>query len=105
MVSAATPGQRAAIRALTRCLILILFVLGLGTMPARADEGASARLAGRLDTTIVDIEYRGIDFAAVIDALDLTKDDIRTLAKNSFHGSFLSEGEKRAQLAAVDLAG
>ena len=45
------------------------------------------------------------NFAAVIDALDLTKDDIRTLAKNSFHGSFLSEGEKRAQLAAVDLAG
>lgn len=43
------------------------------------------------------------NFAAVIDALDLTKDDIKTLAQNSFSGSFLSEGEKRAQLAAIDL--
>ena len=42
------------------------------------------------------------NFAAVIDALDLTSDDIRTLAKNSFEGSFLSENEKRAQLAAID---
>ena len=43
------------------------------------------------------------NFAAVIDALDLNRDDIRTLAKNSFAGSFLSDNEKRAQLAAVDL--
>ncbi len=43
------------------------------------------------------------NFKAVIDALDLTKDDIKTLAKNSFAGSFLSDGEKRAQLAAIDL--
>lgn len=41
------------------------------------------------------------NFKAVIDALDLSKDDIKTLAKNSFKGSFLSEGEKRAQLAAI----
>lgn len=47
--------------------------------------------------------YMMDNFAAVIDALDLTKDDIRTLAKNSFTGSFLSEGEKRAQLAAIDM--
>lgn len=42
------------------------------------------------------------NFKAVIDALDLSKDDIKTLAKNSFKGSFLSEGEKRAQLAAIE---
>lgn len=42
------------------------------------------------------------NFKAVIEALDLTRDDIKTLAKNSFAGSFLSEGEKRAQLAAID---
>lgn len=42
------------------------------------------------------------NFAAVIDALDLSKDDVRQLAKNSFEGSFLSESEKRAQLAAID---
>ncbi|MEO1136006.1 MAG: adenosine deaminase [Pseudomonadota bacterium] len=42
------------------------------------------------------------NFKAVIEALDLTRADIKTLAKNSFAGSFLSDGEKRAQLAAVD---
>ena len=45
------------------------------------------------------------NFRAVIDALDLTKDDVKTLAKNSFLGSFLSDGEKRAHLAAIDAAG
>lgn len=43
------------------------------------------------------------NFKAVIEALDLTKDDIKTLTRNSFSGSFLSDGEKRAQLAAIDL--
>ena len=47
--------------------------------------------------------YMNDNFRAIIDALPLTKDDVRTLAKNSFAGSFLSEGEKRAQLAAIDL--
>ncbi len=42
------------------------------------------------------------NFRAVIEALDLAKDDIRTLAKNSFEGAFLSDGEKRAQLAAIE---
>lgn len=41
------------------------------------------------------------NFRAVIDALPLTKDDIRALAANSFEGSFLSEGEKRAHLSTI----
>ncbi|WP_425410953.1 adenosine deaminase [Hyphococcus sp.] len=48
--------------------------------------------------------YMQENFKAVIEALDLTRDDIKTLAKNSFVGSFLSDGEKRAQMAAVDMA-
>ncbi|MFQ5562633.1 MAG: adenosine deaminase [Parvularculaceae bacterium] len=48
--------------------------------------------------------YMNDNFAAVIDALDLNKDDVRTLAENSFRGSFLSEEEKAAHLAAVDAA-
>lgn len=48
--------------------------------------------------------YMGANFRAVIEALDLTRDDIRTLARNSFLGSFLSDGEKRAQIAAIDKA-
>lgn len=47
--------------------------------------------------------YMNDNFKAVIDALPLTRDDVKTLARNSFLGSFLSEGEKRAQLAAIDL--
>lgn len=47
--------------------------------------------------------YMDDNFRAAIEALDLTRDDIKTLAKNSFAGSFLSGGEKRAQLAAIDL--
>lgn len=42
------------------------------------------------------------NFSAVINALDVTAEDIRTLAKNSFTGSFLSPGEQRAQLAAIN---
>lgn len=46
--------------------------------------------------------YMGANYKAVIEALDLTSDDIRTLARNSFLGSFLSEGEKRAHVAAIN---
>ena len=42
------------------------------------------------------------NFKAVIEALDLDKDDIKTLAQNSFKGSFLSDSEKLAQLVAID---
>lgn len=42
------------------------------------------------------------NFRVVIEALDLTQDDIKTLCENSFKGSFLSDGEKRAQLAAIN---
>ena len=48
--------------------------------------------------------YMGANYNAVIEALDLSTDDLRALARNSFLGSFLSEGEKRAHLAAVEKA-
>ncbi len=47
--------------------------------------------------------YMNDNFKAIIEALPLTREDVKTLARNSFLGSFLSEGEKRAQLAAIDL--
>lgn len=49
--------------------------------------------------------YMNDNFRAVIEALDLDRDDVKTLARNSFLGSFLSEGEKRAQLAAIEQVG
>ena len=49
--------------------------------------------------------YMMANFKAVIEALDLDADNIRTLMKNSFTGSFLSDGEKRAHLAAIEKIG
>ena len=46
--------------------------------------------------------YVNDNFRAVTAALDLSKDELVTLAKNSFLGSFLSEDEKVAHLAAID---
>jgi adenosine deaminase len=46
--------------------------------------------------------YVGANFAAVTEALALSRADLITLAKNSFTGSFLSEGEIAKHLAAVD---
>ncbi|MEL6370495.1 MAG: adenosine deaminase [Pseudomonadota bacterium] len=43
------------------------------------------------------------NFGAVIDALNLTAEEIKTLAKNSISGSFMSDPEKLAQLRAIDL--
>jgi adenosine deaminase len=44
------------------------------------------------------------NFIAVIEALDLSAADVKTLAKNSFEGSFLPDGQKRAHVAAIDKA-
>jgi adenosine deaminase len=46
--------------------------------------------------------YVMANFEAVIEALDLDADNIRTLTKNSFSGSFLDDGQKRAHLAAIE---
>ena len=48
--------------------------------------------------------YMNANFEAVINALDLGKDDIRALARNSFLGSFLSDAEKNAFIAEIDAA-
>ena len=42
------------------------------------------------------------NYLAVADALDLSRDDLVTLARNSFTGSFLSDAEKARHLAAID---
>jgi adenosine deaminase len=46
--------------------------------------------------------YVNANFVAVAEALALTKADLVTLAKNSFLGSFLCDGEKAHNLKAVD---
>jgi len=46
--------------------------------------------------------YVNANFIAVADALDLTRDEIVTLARNSFTGSFLDAANKARHLAAID---
>ncbi|KTE06159.1 adenosine deaminase [Sphingopyxis sp. H115] len=46
--------------------------------------------------------YVNANYLAVADALDLSKDDLITLARNSFTGSFLNDAEKAKHLAAID---
>ena len=46
--------------------------------------------------------YVNANFVAVADALDLTRDEILTLARNSFTGSFLPPAEQAMHLAAID---
>ena len=48
--------------------------------------------------------YVMANFEAVIEALDLDAEDVKTLARNSFAGSFLEEGQKRAHIAAIEKA-
>lgn len=45
--------------------------------------------------------YVNANFVAVADALDLTRDELVTLARNSFTGSFLSDAEQAPHLAAI----
>ena len=46
--------------------------------------------------------YVNANFVAVADALNLTRDEILTLARNSFTGSFLPPAEQAVHLAAID---
>jgi adenosine deaminase len=46
--------------------------------------------------------YVNANYQAVAEALDLSKADLVTLARNSFTGSFLSDTEKAKHLAAID---
>ncbi|MDO9370752.1 MAG: adenosine deaminase [Sphingopyxis sp.] len=46
--------------------------------------------------------YVNANYLAVADALDLSKAELVTLAKNSFTGSFLDEADKAKHIAAID---
>jgi len=46
--------------------------------------------------------YVNANYQAVADALDLSKDDLVTLARNSFTGSFLGDADKARHLASIN---
>ena len=46
--------------------------------------------------------YVNANYQAVADALDLSRDELVTLARNSFLGAFLDDDAKARHLAAID---
>ncbi len=46
--------------------------------------------------------YMMANYKAAIEGVGLNREDVRTLARNSFLGSFMNDGQKRAHIAAID---
>ena len=73
-----------------------------------ADHPLKTMLAAGLHATVNSDDpsyfggYVNANYQAVADALDLSKDDLITLARNSFTGSFLGDADKARHLAAID---
>ncbi|HEV2597391.1 adenosine deaminase [Sphingopyxis sp.] len=73
-----------------------------------ADHPLRTMLAAGLHATVNSDDpsyfggYVNANYRAVADALDLSKDELLTLARNSFTGSFLDDADKAKHLAAID---
>jgi len=70
--------------------------------PLKAMLNAGLRATVNSDDPAYFGGYLNANYAAVAAATGLTRDDLVTLAKNSFGGSFLGEAEKARHIAAVD---
>ncbi|PZQ23587.1 MAG: adenosine deaminase [Sphingopyxis macrogoltabida] len=82
---------------------LKLCVVGdMGAHPLRAMLDAGLCATVNSDDPSYFGGYVNANYLAVADALDLSKADLVTLARNSFIGSFLEDGEKAAHFAAID---
>ncbi|MCA0209581.1 MAG: adenosine deaminase [Proteobacteria bacterium] len=70
--------------------------------PLRTMLGADLRATVNSDDPSYFGGYVNANYLAVADALDLSKDELLTLARNSFTGSFLGDADKAKYLAAID---
>ena len=70
--------------------------------PLRTMLGADLRATVNSDDPSYFGGYVNANYQAVADALDLSKDELLTLARNSFTGSFLGDADKAKYLAAID---
>ena len=70
--------------------------------PLRTMLGAGLRATVNSDDPSYFGGYVNANYQAVADALDLSKDELLTLARNSFTGSFLGDADKAKYLAAID---
>ena len=69
--------------------------------PLRAMLGAGLRATVNSDDPSYFGGYVNANYQAVADALDLSRDELLTLARNSFTGSFLDDDAKAEHLAAI----
>jgi adenosine deaminase len=74
----------------------------LASHPLRRMLAAGLRATVNSDDPAYFGGYVNANFVAVADALDLTRAEIITLARNSFTGSFLEPTEQARHLAAID---
>ena len=70
--------------------------------PLKRMLGAGLRATVNSDDPSYFGGYVNANYQAVADALDLSQDDLITLARNSFTGSFLGDADKARHLAAID---
>ena len=70
--------------------------------PLRTMLGAGLRATVNSDDPSYFGGYLNANYQAVADALDLSKDELLTLARNSFAGSFLDEADKGKHLTAIE---
>ncbi|HET6524697.1 adenosine deaminase [Sphingopyxis sp.] len=70
--------------------------------PLRAMLDAGLKATVNSDDPSYFCGYVNANYHAVADALDLSKAELVTLARNSFTGSFLDDAEKAKHLAAID---
>lgn len=82
---------------------LKLCVVGdIADHPLKTMLGAGLRATVNSDDPSYFGGYVNANYQAVADALDLSKDELLTLARNSFTGSFLGDADKAKHLAAID---
>lgn len=90
---------------LTVCPLSNLKLCVVGDMaghPLKTMLGAGLKATVNSDDPSYFGGYVNANYLAVADALDLSKDDLLTLARNSFAGSFLDDTDKAKHLAAID---
>lgn len=74
----------------------------LAAHPLKAMLDAGLRATVNSDDPSYFGGYVNANYLAVADALDLSRTDLLTLARNSFTGSFLNDADKARHLAAID---
>jgi adenosine deaminase len=77
-------------------------VKDIGDHPLRRMLAAGLRATVNSDDPAYFGGYVNANFVAIADALDLTRDEIVQLARNSFTGSFLPAAEQASHLAAIN---